>query len=186
MTIKKKIYFLGLLIFVVLIAVTALNVRMHLHIVSIIRERDEINKKLAAVEDFLEWKNELIQVVSAMMISGKAPTTADLTLEPPFGIFPENRSALSESTEVLIDTIRKNDTAELSIENQINFFHTEVNDLYSSLEQAISTELARSQMNQVLGIDSREENFLAPYILKSLNQLTLVALNSLFLMDIRR
>ena len=55
----------------------------------------------------------------------------------------------------------------------------EINGLYYQLDKEIATVLALAQMDQVMGKDSSEINSLAPYVLKSLNQLTLVALNSL-------
>ena len=65
------------------------------------------------------------------------------------------------------------------MEKTFGEYRTRINDLYFKLDERIATVLAIAQMDEVLGRDSSKKSSLAPYVLKSLNQLTLVASNIL-------
>ena len=69
--------------------------------------------------------------------------------------------------------------ARADIDRAYNHIRRQINTLYYKLDDKIATVLANAQMNKVLGVDSDEQLALSPYVLKSLNQLTLVAMNGL-------
>jgi PAS domain S-box-containing protein len=79
--------------------------------------------------------------------------------------------------------IGEKERASADVEKTFDEFRVRINDLYYKLDKKISTVLAIAQLDNVLGKDSSKKSSLAPYVLKSLNQLTLVALNSLIARD---
>ena len=182
MSIKGKITAAGILIFILFIFLSLVNLGFYNRIISDIENRDYADKKLEEIEEFQKWKTSLVRELSDSLVSVSVSDTLDSLLKPEIRIDEKTRF-LIENAENLAETIEKKESAISEQEEKKQFFHETINDLYNRLDKEISTALARAQMNQVLGFDNTDQNFLAPYVLKSLNQLTVLALNSLISME---
>ena len=99
------------------------------------------------------------------------PTEADVSTEE--GIL------LINSGKTLVTLIGEKEAVSGELETRLSKMRSQINRLYYCLDERIATVLAVAQLDQVMGENSSDQNSLAPYVLKSLNQLTLVALNSL-------
>jgi PAS domain S-box-containing protein len=179
MTIKKKIYSVGGAAFVIFIVLALMNIWTHLQVLSQLHVRDGVNEKLADIKEFAKWKNALIGTVSDIVASGHVHPHAKEQFNPPFTSPTEKSEALMRSGKTLVGLIEKKEQALIEVEKSYGEFRKRINDLYFKLDEKIATVLAVAQLDEVMGIDSSKKSSLAPYVLKSLNQLTLVALNSL-------
>jgi PAS domain S-box-containing protein len=179
MTIKKKIYSVGGAAFIVFIVLAWMNIWTHQQVLSQLQVRDGVNEKLAGIKEFAKWKNALIGSVSDIVASGHVPPYAKERFNPPSKSSIEKSKALIRSGKTLVGLIGEKEQVLLDVEMSYIDFRKRINDLYFKLDEKIATVLAVAQLDEVMGIDSSKESSLAPYVLKSLNQLTLVALNSL-------
>ena len=179
MTIKMKIYLFGAVTFILFVVLALMNVRTHQEVLSNMKTRDQLNEKLAEMEKYAKWKNELISLISDMVASGHVPPFASEQLRMPLAGPRLEGAALVKSGKVLVSTIAEKESAVRDIEKTMGEMRVKINELYYLLDKKIATILAVAQMDQVLGKEASERNSLAPYVLKSLNQLTLVALNGL-------
>ena len=179
MTIRTKIFTMGAFAFVIFVTLALMNVWTHRQILSNLEVRDDVNAKLASIEEFAKWKNELIRLISDIAASGRVPAFTKEQFNPPSESPTGESDQLVRSGKTLVDLIAEKERASLDVENTFDGLRRKVNRLYFKLDEKISTALAIAQMDQVQGKDASEINALAPYVLKSLNQLTLVALNSL-------
>jgi PAS domain S-box-containing protein len=183
MTIKTKILLMGAAAFALFAVLALMSVRTHRQILSNLEVRDNVNSKLATIEEFAKWKNELIGLIADIAASGHVPTFAKEQFNPPFESPTGKSHQLVTSGKRLVDLIGEKELASVEVEKAFDGFRMRVNGLYFKLDEKISTVLATAQMDQVRGRDASEKSGLAPYVLKSLNQLTLVALNSLISRD---
>ncbi len=183
MTIKKRIYTAGGIAFFIFIVLALMNIWSHQQVLSHLRVRDKVNEKLAGIKEFAKWKNELIFLVSDIVSSGHVPPYAknqlNLTLKPP----TQKSDDLMMSGTMLVDLIGEKEHASHEVENTFRELRVKINDIYYNLDKKISTVLAVAQLDEVMGIDSSKKSSLAPYVLKSLNQLTIVASNTLIARD---
>ena len=179
MTIRKKIYTAGAITFLIFIVLALMNIWTHQQVLSNLQIRDEVNDKLAGIEEFAKWRNGLIRLISDVAASGHVPPFTDEQLDPPFESPMQEADALVRSAKKLAFLIHEKERVIEEKEKAFAALRVTINDLYYSLDERIATVLAIIQMDQVLGIAAPEKSSLAPYVLKSLNQLTLVALNSL-------
>ena len=179
MTIRTKIFTMGAIAFVIFVALALMNVWTHRQILSNLEVRDDVNAKLASIEEFAKWKNELIRLISDIAASGRVPAFTKEQFNPPSESPTGESDHLATSGKRLVDLIAEKERASVDVENTFDGLRRKVNRLYFKLDEKISTVLAIAQLDQVQGKDASEINALAPYVLKSLNQLTLVALNSL-------
>ena len=179
MTIRTKIFTMGAIAFVIFVALAWMNVWTHRQILSNLEVRDDVNAKLASIEEFAKWKNELIRLISDIAASGRVPAFTKEQFNPPSESPTGESDQLVRSGKTLVGLIAEKERASLDVENTFDGLRRKVNRLYFKLDEKISTALAIAQMDQVQGKDASEISALAPYVLKSLNQLTLVALNSL-------
>lgn len=179
MTIKKKIYTIGAITFVLFVILALMAVWTHQQVLANLRTRDRVNEKLDALEKFARWKNELIRSISDIVASGHRPPSADELFEFPPDGFGKERAALVNSGKKLVSLIGEKEQAVKNIERTFADLRIQINGLYYRLDNRIATVLAIAQMDQVLGTDTSEKTSLAPYVLKSLNQLTLVAQNGI-------
>ena len=177
MTIKKKIFLLGGMTFVVFVVLALMNIWTYQQVMSNLRVRDDVNEKLARVEEFAEWKNSFVNVVSNIVASGRVPIYTKSQFSAPSEFSLGESDALIRTGTTLVALIEQKEQKSHEIEKTFTEMRDGINTLYYNLDEAIATVLAEAQMEQVMGMDTAEESSLAAYILKSLNQLTLVALN---------
>jgi PAS domain S-box-containing protein len=183
MTIKTKIFLMGAVAFVLFSALAFMSSWTHRQILSNFKVRDDVNSKLAAIEEFVRWKNELIRLVSDIAASGRVPAFAKEQFNSPMTSPTGESDQLVIAGKKLVDLIGEKERATLEVEETFDSLRLKVNQLYFKLDEKISTVLAMAQLEQIQGRDDSERIALAPYVLKSLNQLTLVALNSLISRD---
>jgi PAS domain S-box-containing protein len=178
-TIKKKIFTAGAGIFILFLVLAAMNIWTHQKILTNLKIRDEVNEKLDRIEKFASRKNELIRLISDIVASGHVPPFTNEQINLPLDAPAGEGTALMASGKLLVFLIGEKERASHEVESTFSDYRARINDLYYQLDKEIATVLAVSQLDQVLGQDATEKSTLAPYVLKSLNQLTLVALNSL-------
>ena len=179
MTIKQKIYTTGGITFILFVVLTLMIIWTHRQVLSNMHTRDQVTEKMAAVEKFTGWKNELIRLISDIVASGHVPPSMDDHFHFPLDGFDRERAALASSGKTLVSLIGEKERAVRDMDTTFNDLRTQINGLYFQLDKKIATVLAQAQMDQVLGLDAAGIISLTPYVLKSLNQLTLVALNEL-------
>ena len=179
MTIKKKILTIGVITFFIFVVLALMNIWSHQQVLSNLQIRDKFTEKLAEIEQFAKWKNELIRSISDIVASGHVPPFTYEQLDPPFESPMREADVLAGSGKTLVSLIAEKGRATDEVKEHFESLRMKINDLYYKLDKKIATVLAIAQMDQVMGVDSSEKSSLAPYVLKSLNQLTLVALNSL-------
>ena len=179
MTIKKKIYSTAAVAFVLFVVLALMTIWTHQQVLSNLRTRDQVNEKLADVEKFVRWKNELIRSISDIVASGHVPPFTDEQFHFQTDDSRQEYAVLARSGRTLVFLIGEKELAVKEIEKTFKDLRIQINGLYFKLDKNIATVLALAQMDQVLGTDASEKSSLAPYVLKSLNQLTLVAQNGL-------
>ncbi len=177
--IRKKIITVGAAVFFVFVILAAMTIWTHREVSFSLRVRDNVNAELAGVREFVKWKNALIRSISDIMASGHVPPlTVDQFRNPP-GSQMKEQSTLVKSGQRLVGLIAEKEQARAEIDRAYSDIRTQINTLYYKLDDKIATVLAIAQMDKVLGVDAAEHLALAPYVLKSLNQLTLVSMNGL-------
>ena len=179
MTIKKKIMMAGAITFILFMLIAMLSVWTHKTVLSNLEIRDSVNARLANIEKYEKWKNQMIRSISDIAASGHVPPFTDEIFTSPHEVSSSEGQALLTSGKQLVFLIGEKEHAVAEMENTFKELRLMVNDLYYELDRKIATVLAQAQMDQLLGGDASEIISLAPYVLKSLNQLTLVAMNSL-------
>lgn len=179
MTIKKKIYSAGGAAFIIFVVLALMNIWTHQQVLSQLQVRDSVNEKLANIKEFAKWKNSLIGSISDIVACGHVPPYAKERFNPPFKSHTEKSEALIRSGKTLVGLIGEKEQTLIDVEKNYSAFRKRFNDLYFKLDEKIATVLAVAQLDEVMGIDSSKKTSMAPYVLKSLNQLTLVALNCL-------
>lgn len=179
MSIKKKIYTIGAITFFIFIILAFMNIWTHRQVLSNLQFRDEVNEKLSNVEAFIEWKNELVRTTSDIIASGHVPLFTEEQFNPPPNSPKKESEFLIASGKKLIGLIASEERLSSETEEKFGKLRLKINELYFQLDEKIATVLAIAQMDQVLEMESDDRSSLAPYVLKSLNQLTLIALNSL-------
>ena len=179
MTIRKKIYSTGAIVFFVFVVLATMNIYSHQEVSANLRLRDEVDDKLASIREFVRWKNLLIRTISDIVASGHVPASVRQQLNRPSVDRTVEYEALAASARRLVDLLEEKARASTGIDNAFGEIRMRINRLYYELDEKIATILANAQLDQVLGRDTTETSALAPYVLKSLNQLTLVAMNGL-------
>lgn len=179
MTIKNKILTIAGGTFVVFAVLSLINIWTYQQVMANLRIRDAVNVQLAILEDFAKWKNTLVNFVSNSAASGQVPTFAKEQFNAPPDVLAEESAALIQTGKMLLAFIEQRAEIVHNVESSIASKRADINELYDKLEQELATVLAKAEMNQVLGMDTGKESSVAAYVLKSLNQLTLVALNAL-------
>lgn len=179
MTIRKKILIGGALIFALLLALAVMNILMHKKVLNNLEIRDQVRKEQAQIQKYVKWKNDLNLLVSEIVATGHVPKFSQKSLNPPFRTDIGQTRTLLKRAQKLIDLVSKKEAKIRGAEKRFEELRETTINIYQKLDNKIATVLATIQMDRVLGEDVSEESSLAPYVLKSLNQLTLVALNSL-------
>ncbi len=179
MTIKQRTLIAGIIIFILFVIIAVINLRMHQEVLSNLNLRDDVRHQQRDIQEYAEWKNDLILFVSDAVASGHVPSLLEdrikLSAEP----YYEESRELIKNAKMLVSLIGDHREKIREADKKFSVMVDEINELYYKLDKKISTVLARIQMDQVLGRDSGDQTALAPYVLKSLNQLTLIALNSI-------
>ena len=179
MTIKKKIFLMGGIVFSVFIVLAIMNIWTHLQVLKNLEVRDRLNQKSIAMLRYIKWEKEFTRLVSDTVASGRvAPFTREQSRVPPESPNQESQSLFAAGKD-LVGLISEKEQAVKEVEKTADRFREEINKLYYQLDEKISTILAVAQMNKIIQGITSPKTALAPYVLKSLNQLTLVALNSL-------
>ncbi len=179
MTIKRKIFTAGGITFLLFVAFAWMNLRMHQEVLSNLEIRDQLYQKRADIQAFMRWKNNLLRLVSDTVASGHVPPFSNELLKPPADMDGPGSQAILEPATALIALIREKERQTDAIERRFEELRVRINALYYQLDKKIATVLAIIQMDAVLGKQAPEKSALAPYVLKSLNQLTLIALDSI-------
>ena len=179
MSIRKKIITTGAVIFLVFVCLALMNIWTHREVIFNQQIRDAVDERLSDIQEFERWKNTTIQMVSEAVATGHVPAYAKTPFSPPAGPFVQEGKRLGEAGKSLVGLIVEKEGASAKTEKTFEQLRMEINDLYYRLEEKIATVLAKAQFEQILGRETSEQNALAPYVLKSLNQLTLVFQNSL-------
>ncbi len=179
MTIRKKIYIAGIVVFLIFVISSVIHIRMHQRVLKNLKIRDQVHLELSEIEEFAKWKNNLFLMVSEMVSSGHVPPYLRNLFEPPSGANLENGKTLASRARILAGLIQEKELEETKTEKRFEDFRNEINDIYYNLDERLSTILAVIQMDQVMGKEAPEKSSLAPFVLKTLNQLTLITLNSL-------
>lgn len=179
MRIKTKILTIAGGTFVVFVVLSLINIWTYQQVMTNLRVRDEVNAQLATLEDFAQWKNTLVNFVSNSVASGQVPAFAKTQFNAPPDVLTEESALLVQTGKMLIAFVEQHAEIARNIKQTFAIKRTDINELYDKLEQELATVLAQAEMNQVLGMDTGKESSMAAYVLKSLNQLTLVALNAL-------
>lgn len=180
MTIKNKILTMAGGTFVVFVVLSLINIWTYHQVMANLRIRDAVNVQLNALEDFAKWKNTLVNFVSNCVASGQVPAFANEQFNAPTDVLVEESAALIQTGKMLLALIDQRTEIVRNIEHAVTTKRIDMNDLYDKLDQEIATVfLEKTDMNQVSGRDIGKESSSAAYMLRSLNQLTLVALNAL-------
>ncbi len=180
MTIKNKILTMAGGTFVVFVVLSLINIWTYHQVMANLRIRDAVNVQLNALEDFAKWKNTLVNFVSNCVASGQVPAFANEQFNAPTDVLVEESAALIQTGKMLLALIDQRTEIVRNIEHAVTTKRIDMNDLYDKLDQEIATVfLEKTDMNQVSGRDIGKESSSVAYMLRSLNQLTLVALNAL-------
>ena len=179
MTIKQRIFTAGFAIFLIFILFAIINLRMHQEVLSNLATRDEVSHRLRDIQAHIQWKNDLIMFVSDVASSGHVPSFLNNRIELPAEDQTKETKKLVQNAQTLISLFAEREKRTREINAKFESFRNKINSLHYKLDKKISTVLAIIQMDQVIGKDSPEQVSLAPYVLKSLNQLTLIALDSI-------
>ena len=168
-------------IFSILTVLALMNIALYLKVLDNIGVRDEERRALNDLKECVEWRNNLNRRILEMLAVGHVPPEADAWLSPPETVNDCHMSLMHEMRPLVRAVQAKSDKITL-VEKQFEASRKEIISIYHQLDQSIATVLAVIQMERVLGnnnTSNEEKSALAPYVLKSLNQLTLIALNSL-------
>ena len=199
MTIKQKVGIMGGAILFVSLALLIITVYTYQVLQNSQRVREQVNEKLVIIQELNAWKNAMMRLVTEAIAAGSfsrneqadlANTLIDLstrgkTLRKDHTKV-EQENTLGEQTQEFInasqnvfDLVDEQERLAQERETTLTTMRQTINDLYQQLEGEIATVLAEAEMAQVLGADSSAESALSAYVLKSLNQVTLLALNAL-------
>jgi PAS domain S-box-containing protein len=179
LSIRKKIITTGAVIFLVFVCLALMNIWTHREVLSNLQIRDTVNKRISDIEEFEKWKNTTIQLISEAVATGHVHAYAKAPFDQPDGPFVQERNLLEKAGRSLVNIVLEKENAIEKIEKRFETLRIEINDLYYRLDEKIATVLAIAQIDQVLGQEASTQSALAPYVLKSLNQLTLVFQNGL-------
>ena len=179
LTIRKKVFAAGGIIFFIFVGLALMNLWTYKQVVDNLANRNRIDKKLSEIKNFVIWKNSLGILISDITATGYIPADIDKQLTPPGNVLITEGRLLADSGKNLAALIREKKETENDIASRFTSLRLEINNLYYQLDDELATVLALAQIDQVLGIDSSLKISLAPYVQKSLNQLTLIALNSI-------
>lgn len=179
MTIKNKILTMGGGTFLVFAVLSLTNIWTYQQVRANFQVRDAVNVELNTLEDFAKWKNTLVNFVSNSLASGQVSAFEKEQFNAPPDVLTEESAALIQTGKMMIALIEQRAEIAHNVEQTFASKRTDINDLYDKLDQELATVLAKAEMNQVLGMDTGKESSVSAYVLKSLNQLTLVALNAL-------
>ena len=178
MTIKNKIFTTGAVIFVIFVCLALMNIRTHQKVLLNLDVRDRVQSKMADIQEFVQWRNRLNQFVTEVIASGHVPPFSTELMEPPFKKDIKEGNTLAERATTLVSLVHEKEVKTREMEETFEGLRAKINDIYFKLEKKIATALAVIQMDEVLG-KAVPDKGVAPYILKSLNQLTLITLDSL-------
>lgn len=179
LSLRKKIITTGAVIFLVFVCLALMNIWTHREVLSNLQIRDSVNQRIADIEEFEKWKTDIIQTVSEVVATGHVHPYAKAPRGQPSGPFLQERILLEKAGEAVVALVDEKEEAAGKIEENFERLRIEINDLYYRLDEKIATVIAKAQIDQVLGQDASVQSALAPYVLKSLNQLTLVFQNIL-------
>ena len=141
--------------------------------------RDKVRQDFAGIQESVKWKNNLVSLVADIVAQEHVPPKVMEQLHPPFGQNLPNYDILAGAGRRLVELIDRKERASVKIEQDFRQTRETINRIYRQLDEKITTILAVVQLDHIMGDDVLEKNTLAPYVLKSLNQLSLIALNAL-------
>lgn len=99
LTIRKKIFTAGAVIFIILVILAVMNIRMHQRVVSNLQLRDQVNHHLAQIRAYVKWENDLVRLISEAVASGHSPPLLTEQLAQPPDIEPQERQVLVTSAQ---------------------------------------------------------------------------------------
>jgi len=178
-TIKNKIFISGTLFFLIFVMLALMSIRLHREVSFNLNARDKANQDLAGIQASIKWRNHIISLIADIVAQEHVPPLAKEQFQLPAGRHLPKHEILAESGLRLVDLIALKEQASTETDRSFRQLRDKINRLYHQLDEKITTMLAIVQLDSVLGDNVSEKSTLAPYVLKSLNQLTLVALNAL-------
>ncbi|MBN1760510.1 MAG: PAS domain S-box protein, partial [Chitinispirillaceae bacterium] len=181
MSIKYKILIGAAILCFVLVVFVMMNANLHRQVLANLSLRDQVQRERAVIDEFIAWKNDVQLQIAELVSNRHAAGISIPDFDEPPETLRDEVAALVTQGRILVDLAQEREAAASRADTLFEAKRTAITDLYRKLDKKISTTLAVLQMEQVLGTDVSEEASLAPYVLKSLNQLTLIALNSLVL-----
>ena len=179
MTIRNKVFIVGFAITILFLVFAIMNIRMHYEVARNLSLRDQHLQQLESLQNFTRWRNSLIRLVSDVSTSGHVPAFSNELLELPSGIDIEKSQLILDAAKKLVFLIQHQEKENLKIDAHFMAIKKKITDLYIELDDTISTMLAIIQMDKVMGREAPEKASVAPFVLKSLNQITLVSMDSI-------
>ncbi len=179
MLIKTKFWLGATVILIILVVLAILNIIMHKRILTSLDARDEVRTALENTEGYTNWRYDINTFVSKMLAADSVPAKPRNLLSPPVTQDTTAAHNLINSVQTLIELVDQKHKSDTQNEKRFEELRHNIIVLYKRLDRKLATLLAQIQLREVLGEDVSDESSLAPYVLKSLNQLTLIALNSL-------
>lgn len=169
--------------YAVLFVIAALNLYMHRKVIFNLTLRDSVESTRHTAENYELWRHDLHLLISETLATGHAPALSGKQFQAPQNAVFSGSQTLVQHSRILIDSIRMKERYVEQSEKEFDRIRLDVIRIYKGLDKKIATVLAKIEMNEVLGIDVSDQSSLAPYVLKSLNQLSLIALNALMKRD---
>ncbi|GAK60919.1 methyl-accepting chemotaxis sensory transducer [Candidatus Vecturithrix granuli] len=192
MTIKQKVRIMGGITLFASLALLITSVFTYRVLQNSQRVREQVNEKLAIIQELSAWKNAMMRLVTEAVAAGSFSRNEQAELSAKGEALRkdyaevEQENVLSEQTPKFINASQNvfnlvDEQERLAQEREVvlTTMRQTINDLYQQLESEIATVLAEAEMGQVLGANTSAESALSAYVLKSLNQVTLLALNAL-------
>ena len=179
MTIKNKIVLSGTLFFLIFVMLALMSIRLHREVSFNLDARDKVNRDLAGIQASIKWKNHIIGLIGDLVAQEHVPPQTKDQFRLPADRHLPKHEILAESGLRLVDLIALKEQASVDTDRAFSQIKENINRLYRHLDEKITSTLAIVQLDYVLGDNVHEKSTLAPYVLKSINQLTVVALNAL-------
>ncbi|WP_020587989.1 PAS domain S-box protein [Desulfobacter curvatus] len=179
MTIKNKILISGTLFFLIFATLALMSVRLHREVSFNLDARDKVNRNLIDIQSSIKWKNHIIGLIENIVAQEHVPPPAKEQFRLPADRYLSKHKILAESGLRLVDLISLKEQASADTDQAFRQIRDKINRLYHQLDKKMTTMLAVLQSDYVPGDKVSEKSTLAPYVLKSINQLTVVALNAL-------
>jgi len=168
MTIKQKVRVIGGITLLASLALLITTVFTYRVLQNSQRVREQLNEKLAIIQELSAWKNAMMRLATEAVAAGSFSRNEQAELSAKGEALRkdhakvEQENALSEQTQEFInasqnvfDLVDEQERLAQERETILTTIRQTINDLYQQLESEIATILAEAEMGQVLGADTR-------------------------------